>query len=82
MKAKAPRVIFLMETRKKDSYLERLRCRLKYDNLLIVLRKNLGNGLALLWNNDLHLHVRTFSPRHIDAVVNPGIDDAWCLTGF
>ena len=32
--------------------------------------------------NDLDLHVRTFSPRHINVVVNPGIDDAWHFTGF
>ncbi|XP_075654591.1 uncharacterized protein LOC142624738 [Castanea sativa] len=82
VKAKAPKVIFLMEIRKKNSYFERLRCRLKYDNLFIVPRKKLGGGLALLWNNDLNLHVRTFSPWHIDAVVNLGIDDAWRLMGF
>lgn len=75
-------MIFLMETRKKKSYLERLQCRLKYDNLFIVLGKNLGGSLAMLWTNDLNLHIRTFSPRHIDAVVNLGIDDVWCFTGF
>ncbi|KAK7839958.1 hypothetical protein CFP56_017351 [Quercus suber] len=71
-----------METRKKNSYLERLRCRLKYDNMFIVPRRNLGGGLALLWNNDLNLHIRTFSLRHIDAMVNPRIDDAWHFTRF
>jgi len=73
VKAKGPKIIFLMETKKKKSYLERLRCRLKFDNLFIVPRRNLSGGLALLWMNDVNLHVRTFSPRHIDAVVNPGI---------
>ncbi|XP_075633927.1 uncharacterized protein LOC142606466 [Castanea sativa] len=32
--------------------------------------------------NDLDFHIRTFSPQHIDAVVDPGIDDAWRFTGF
>ena len=32
--------------------------------------------------NDIDLRIRTFSPRHIDAVVNLGIDDAWHFTGF
>lgn len=37
VKEKAPKVIFLMETKKKKkSYLEKLRCRLKFDNLFIV----------------------------------------------
>lgn len=39
-------------------------------------------GLALLWMNSLDLHIQTFSPRHIDAVVNSRIDDAWRFTGF
>ena len=82
MKAKGPKIVFLMETKKTKSYLERLRCCLKFDNLFIVPRRNLNGGLALLWMNDVNLHVRTFSPRHIDAVVNPGIDDAWRFTGF
>ena len=82
MKDKGPNLVFLMETRKKASYLEKLRCRLKFDNLFVVQRKNRGGGLALLWMNDLNLHIRTFSPRHIDAVINPEIDDAWRFMGF
>ena len=32
--------------------------------------------------NELNLHIRTFSPRHIDVVVNPRVDDAWGFTSF
>ena len=32
--------------------------------------------------NDLNLHIWTFSPHHIDAVVNLGIDDTWRFMGF
>ena len=39
-------------------------------------------GLLLFWMNEIDLHIRTFSPRHINAVVNPRVDDTWCLTGF
>ena len=61
VKAKSPNLVFLMETRKKNSYVERLRCRLKVDNLFIVLRSNRGGGLALLWMGDLNLYIQTFS---------------------
>ena len=74
--------MFLMETRKKNFYLERLRFRLKFDNLFIVPRRNRGGGLAFLWMDELNLHIRTFSPRHIDAMINPRIDNAWRFTGF
>ena len=50
--------------------------------MFLVLRRNFSGGLALFWSNDLDLHIRTFSPHHIDAVVNPRVDDAWWFTGF
>lgn len=76
MKAKGPKLVFLMETKKKSSYLERLRFKLKFDNLFIMPRKNQGGGLALLWMNELNLHIRTFLPGHINTVIILGIDDA------
>ena len=50
--------------------------------MFIVPRQHLSGGLALLWTDELDLHIRTFSPHHIDAVVNPRVDDAWRFTGF
>ena len=82
LKEKGPNLVCLMENKTKASYLEKLRCKPKFDNQFMVPRKNRGGGLALLWMNDLKLHIRTFSPRHIDVVINPGIDDAWRFTGF
>ena len=82
MKVKASKVVYLMETKKKNAYLERIRCRLGFDNLVIVPRRNLSGGLALLWKNELDLHICTFSPRHINAMVNPRVDDAWRFMGF
>ena len=77
MKARVPNLVFFfMEMKKKKSYLDRLRRRLRFDNLFIVSRRNLIGALALLWMNNLDLHIQTFSPHHIDAVVNPRIDDA------
>ena len=32
--------------------------------------------------NELNLYIHTFSPRHIDAVVNPRVDDAWGFTSY
>ena len=82
VKSKGPRLVFLMETKKKNSYMEKIRCHLKFDNMFLVPRRHFSGGLALFWSNDLDLHIRTFSSHHIDAVVNPRIDDAWQFTGF
>ena len=73
--------MFLMEMKKKN-YLEKIRCHLKFDNMFIVPRRHQSGGLALLWMNDLDLHIKTFSPHHIDTVVNPRINDTWRFTGF
>ena len=82
VKSKGPRLVFLMETKKKNSYMEKIRCHMKFDNMFLVPRRHFSGGLALFWSNDLDLHIRTFSPHHIDAVVNPRVDDAWRFTGF
>lgn len=82
MKAKGHKLIFLMETKKKSAYLEKVRCWLKFDNLFVVPWRYLSGSLALLWKNELDLHIWTFSPYHINAMVNPRIDDAWQITGF
>ena len=54
-----------------------------FDNTsCVVLVFPLSGGLALLSMNEIDLHICMFSPHHIDVVVNPRIDDAWCFTGF
>ena len=39
-------------------------------------------GLALYWKNGINLKVLDPLLTYIDMVVNPGMDDAWRLTGF
>ena len=82
VKKYAPTIVFLMETKSKDNYVKNLRAKLQLDNVHIVSRCNTGGGLALFWSRDINLHVLDATPTYIDAVVNPGVDDAWRFTGF
>ena len=82
VKKHSPSIIFLMETRSKDSTLKNLWSKLNVENVHIVSLHNIGGGLALYWKNRIDLHILDSSPSHIDAVVNPGVDDAWWFTGF
>ena len=82
MKKKSPSIIFLMETKSKEQYLKKLCLKLNLENVHIKPRVNAGGGLALYWKNGIDLKVLDSSPTFIDAVVNPGMDDAWRLTGF
>ena len=76
VKTKSPTIVFLMETKSKDDYLQRLCSRLQFDHFFIVPRNNTGGGLVLYWKDEINLHVLNSSLTFIDAVVNPGLDDA------
>ena len=76
VKKYSPTIIFLMETRSKEGFLKKLCSKLQTDNVFIVPRTNTGGGLALYWKNSIDLNVMSSSPTYIDAVVNPGVDDA------
>nr|XP_023891885.1 uncharacterized protein LOC112003894 [Quercus suber]XP_023929367.1 uncharacterized protein LOC112040706 [Quercus suber] len=82
VKKHSPQFVFLMETRAKDKFLKNLCRKLDLKNLFIVPRNNTGGGLALYWKEGLNLKVQGSSPSYIDAVVDPGVDDAWRITGF
>ena len=77
-----PYIIFLMETRSKECYLKKLCSKLRLENLFTIPQFNTGGGLALYWKDGIDLKVLDSSPTYIDAVVKPGMDDAWRLTGF
>lgn len=67
-----PKQIFLSKTKKKKGGMEPIRCQLRYDNCLEVECRGLSVGLAFLWNNDFNLQIHSFSPNHIDVVINSG----------
>ena len=65
-----------METRAKAKFLKNLCRKLDLKNLFIVPRNNSGGGLALYWKEGINLKMQSSSPSHIDAVVDPGVNDA------
>ena len=78
----SPTILFLMETRVKDHKLKTLCLKLHLENVFIESRVNTGGKLALYWKDGINLKVLDSTPSFIDAVVNPGMDDAWRLTSF
>ena len=79
---KDPMLVFLMETKVEKYVLDRIGRKIHYSNLFVVPRHNTGGGLALFWKTDSNIDVQSFSDRHIDAIINHGVDDAWQFTGF
>jgi hypothetical protein len=82
VRAKVPFVVFLIETWQDDGPLERLRCQLQFENKFVANSRNKGGGLCLFWKQEVNLRVSSFSPSHIDAIINENQDDAWRLTSF
>jgi hypothetical protein len=39
-------------------------------------------GLALLWANDIEVHIQSFSHSHIDAWITNNVGQRWRLTSF
>ncbi|KAL4598093.1 hypothetical protein ACB092_11G034200 [Castanea dentata] len=64
-----PMVVFLTETKKKNSGMTKVRIKVGFENGLYVQREGKGGGLAMLWKRDVNLEIRSYSRHHIDAVI-------------
>ena len=81
VREKAPSVLFLMETKQSMDEIRRVQADLPYRGMLVVPSVHIRGGLALLWKEDVELHVKTYSPHHIDALIK-GENSVWRFTGF
>ena len=55
---------------------------LPYHCMFVVPSVRRSGGLALLWKEEADLHIQTYSPYHIDALIHNGKDPTWRLIGF
>ena len=69
VREKAPNVLFLMETKQSVAEMRRIQADLPYCCMVFVPSVHRRGGLALLWMADVDLHVQTYSPNHIDALI-------------
>ena len=81
VREKAPSVLFLMETKQSVEEMRKLQADLPYRGMLAVPSIHRRGGLALLWKEDIDLHLQTYSPHHIDAVIK-GENSVSRFTGF
>ena len=73
-----PYILFLIETKRKNSKVKRLKLEWSYENCLVVDSIGRGGGLALIWNTEVQLEIVSFSLFHIDAKENGDREaDAW-----
>ena len=78
-----PKVVFLMETKAKNRRMERIKNRIGLANGLFVPCVGRKGGLALLWDRDVDLEIKSYSLNHIDAIINDTVNNyKWRLTSF
>lgn len=89
LRSKSPDIIFLMETKLKqsDSKVSSKLCHNHLQNHLIVDCETGGGGrsggLALIWHNDVNLHIIAYNKMLIDFyVLDPLNNEIWNATGM
>ncbi|CAM8895955.1 unnamed protein product [Rhodiola kirilowii] len=80
MRSLSPQIVGLMETKKRASDIEGVRCKLGFRNGFGVSCRGRSGGLALFWDDSLCLEILNYSVSHIDAVIRD--QGLWRLTLF
>ena len=75
-------MVFLMETKVDRDDIEKIRRKIQFVDYHVVPRQNRGGGFAFLWTDTITVDVLSSSERHIDVVIDQGMDDAWRFMGF
>lgn len=64
-----PKIVFLSETRQNGETVRSLKWRIGMRNCLAVDGVGSGGGLALFWDESVHLDLLSYTNRHIDVLV-------------
>lgn len=62
-----PQLVFLSETKLQSMQMDTIRSKLNFDSCFAVDSSGRGRGLAMLWNFEICVHIKSFSKHHIDA---------------
>ncbi|KAL1293347.1 hypothetical protein AAHE18_19G066400 [Arachis hypogaea] len=87
IRQKGPNLVFLMETRRKETEMMRMRYKGGLANVVAVDCEGEGRqragGLAVLWDNSIRVLIRSMSINHIDMEVEMmETEQRWRATGF
>lgn len=74
---KVPNVLFRMEKKQTMDEMRKIQANLQCPNMLAVPSDHRRGGLAMFWTNDTNLHIQTYSPNHIDALIHDDPTTPW-----
>ena len=78
-----PKIVFLMETKVGVWKMKRVQSRIGLQNGIIIPNGGRSGGLALLWERELDVELKSYTRNHIDAIViDSKLSLKWRITGF
>ena len=81
VRQKAPKVLFLMETKQTMDKMKKIQTELRYDNMLVVPCIYRASSLAMLWNEEI-TYIFRLTLKIINAHIMTGTTNPWRLTIF
>ena len=82
IRAQDPLVVFLVETWLDKAKLEEIKVRYKFEGLIEVSRVGRGDRVAIFWKKECDFSIDTYSPNHMDGIVNKGKEEEGRFTSF
>nr|GMD77815.1 ribonuclease H [Ipomoea batatas] len=83
IRAKRPKIVFLMETFLNKRRMEPIRVQLGFHNMFVVDACGHRGGLVMFWHESVEVEVTGYSSNHIDTVVTMDIGSPrWRFTGY
>ena len=62
--------------------MKKIQTDLRYDNMLAIPCIHRASGLAMLWKEEITLHIQTYSQNHIDNYIMIDPNNPWRFTSF
>ena len=75
IQAKNPLGVFLVKTWLDKARLKDIKVKLNFGGMIEVCRDMRGGGIAIFWKKDMDFLLGTFSPNHIDGILNKRKED-------
>lgn len=76
-------IIFIMETKRMQSVMKMVKCKVGFQNYFLINPTGCKGGLALPWREEVELYLVNYSNFHIHVQINvKKLQRKWFFTGF
>lgn len=76
-----PEIMFLCETKLMGQLIKGKAAALNFQNCFAISSSGKGGGLAMMWNENVAVEIKSYNKHHIDVVVQSNESSYWRCTG-